>query len=426
MALRVLRLPELVRAIADFQQGVPLDVKLLRALVKGDGDTRNVKTALAPFHAFFEPWLAQHTRATDLTPLLQSDPSTRFRLTQYAIAYSNVRLLDNLCDLDINGDDWILAARLGNVGVLAYFIERKQPTYVPLAMAHALRTGQAPVVEYLHGQGGTIPPFASSVACNGGHLALVKLLRHLDAWRPVNPSLVAKQGHLDVLKYLHEQGCGGFTAETMDEAAAAGRLEIVRDARPMPSPVPRKTALGRRSLPSTVTGPSVVRLVADFAKPKSSAHQRSVHSPPTRYGSPRVEAATDAEAVDFRRNNGFPLWTAHVLLTAIRQDRLDIVAYANEHKLGVFSTAAMDNAGRFGCLEIFRYLHTHRREGCTKAAWTGAVANGHLGVVRYMVENDFAVVDLKVGRQLAISSGRTSLTSYIKSVGPARSSCAVQ
>ncbi|EQC25325.1 hypothetical protein SDRG_16788, partial [Saprolegnia diclina VS20] len=304
-------------------------------------------------------------------------------------------------------------------------------------MAHALRTGQASVVEYLHGQGATIPPFAASVACNGGHLPLVKLLRHLDAWRPVNPSLVAKQGHLDVLAYLHEEGCGGFTAETMDEAATAGHLEVVRflHTHRREGCTPKALAGATKNKHWDVVRylnrhrPESVRLVADFAKPNSSVHHRATRaasSPPTRYGSPRVVAATDADAVDFRRNNGFPLWTAHVLLTAIRQDRLDIVAYANEHKLGVFSTAAMDNAGRFGCLEIFRYLHQHQCEGCTKAAWTGAVANGHLGIVRYMVENDFAVVDLKVGRQLAIASGRTSLTSYIKSVGPARSSCAVQ
>ncbi|KDO28559.1 hypothetical protein SPRG_06417 [Saprolegnia parasitica CBS 223.65] len=45
------------------------------------------------------------------------------------------------------------------------------------------------------------------------------------------------------------------------------------------------------------------------------------------------------------------------------------------------SSDAMDNAAANGHLEVVRFLHSHRREGCTVFAMDTAAANGHLDVV---------------------------------------------
>ena len=47
----------------------------------------------------------------------------------------------------------------------------------------------------------------------------------------------------------------------------------------------------------------------------------------------------------------------------------------------------MDNAAANEHLGIVRFLHEHRREGCTKGAIAKAAANGHLDVIRFLLKH---------------------------------------
>lgn len=47
----------------------------------------------------------------------------------------------------------------------------------------------------------------------------------------------------------------------------------------------------------------------------------------------------------------------------------------------------MDEADGKGRLEVVKWLHENRKEGCTAKAMEAAVANGHLEVVKYLCEN---------------------------------------
>lgn len=47
----------------------------------------------------------------------------------------------------------------------------------------------------------------------------------------------------------------------------------------------------------------------------------------------------------------------------------------------------MDNAAANGHLEIIKYLHENRYEGCTTAAIDNAASNNHLEVVKWLYEN---------------------------------------
>ena len=47
----------------------------------------------------------------------------------------------------------------------------------------------------------------------------------------------------------------------------------------------------------------------------------------------------------------------------------------------------MDWAAKYGHLEIVKWLHVNRTEGCTKNAMDLAAENGHLEVVKWLHEN---------------------------------------
>lgn len=63
---------------------------------------------------------------------------------------------------------------------------------------------------------------------------------------------------------------------------------------------------------------------------------------------------------------------------------LDIVKFLHEYRSEGCSTMAMDYAAVCGHLEIVRFLHEHRSEGCTVRAMNGAAGNGHLEVVKFL------------------------------------------
>lgn len=44
----------------------------------------------------------------------------------------------------------------------------------------------------------------------------------------------------------------------------------------------------------------------------------------------------------------------------------------------------MNRAAAHGHLEVVKWLHANRDEGCTTAAMDGAAANGHLNVVQWL------------------------------------------
>jgi len=47
----------------------------------------------------------------------------------------------------------------------------------------------------------------------------------------------------------------------------------------------------------------------------------------------------------------------------------------------------MDNAAEKGYLDIVKFLHFNRPEGCTMSAITGAAINGYIDVVKFLCEN---------------------------------------
>ena len=48
---------------------------------------------------------------------------------------------------------------------------------------------------------------------------------------------------------------------------------------------------------------------------------------------------------------------------------------------------AMNNAAAYGHLDVVRWLHSNRSEGCTFDAMNYAASNGHLVVIQWLHSN---------------------------------------
>ncbi|KAJ3399043.1 hypothetical protein HDV05_002096 [Chytridiales sp. JEL 0842] len=71
---------------------------------------------------------------------------------------------------------------------------------------------------------------------------------------------------------------------------------------------------------------------------------------------------------------------------AARDGHLDIVKFLHENRDEGCSSYAMDTAAMNDELEVLKFLHENRDEGCTPDALSYSAASGYLDVVKFLVE----------------------------------------
>lgn len=72
---------------------------------------------------------------------------------------------------------------------------------------------------------------------------------------------------------------------------------------------------------------------------------------------------------------------------AARSGHLEMVKWLHENRSEGCSTRAMDGAASSGHLEVVEWLHQNRTEGGSRAAIDRAAYNGHLEVVKWLTQN---------------------------------------
>ena len=72
---------------------------------------------------------------------------------------------------------------------------------------------------------------------------------------------------------------------------------------------------------------------------------------------------------------------------AAQQGHLEVVKWLHENRTEGCTTKAMNWAAENGHLEVVKWLHENRTEGCTTQAMDWASCNGHLNVVKWLHEN---------------------------------------
>ena len=77
----------------------------------------------------------------------------------------------------------------------------------------------------------------------------------------------------------------------------------------------------------------------------------------------------------------------HTWNWAAGHGHLDVVKFLHENRTEGCTTWAMNSAAEDGHLEIVKFLHENRTEGCTENATDFAEMNGHLEIVKWLHEN---------------------------------------
>jgi hypothetical protein len=115
-------------------------------------------------------------------------------------------------------------------------LTRKNTTY-------SAKYGHLDCLKYLHENGCTLSYYATRRAAQNGHLDCLKYLHQNGCpWSHYATRWAAKYGHLDCLKYAHQNGCP-WDIYTIDSAAKAGHIDCVLYASKYDAPFNIKTAI---------------------------------------------------------------------------------------------------------------------------------------------------------------------------------------
>ena len=80
----------------------------------------------------------------------------------------------------------------------------------------------------------------------------------------------------------------------------------------------------------------------------------------------------------------FLTFTFIAMNLAARNGHLEVVKWLHQNRTEGCTTDAMDHAASNGHLDVVKWLHQNRKEGCTKDAMDWAAGNGHLEVVNFL------------------------------------------
>jgi hypothetical protein len=186
---------------------------------------------------------------------------------------------------------WRLAGAEGDPALTRWLIQHRAEGFTPGLMDEAARNGHLDVVRLLHEH----------------HPAEGGCTTHAMDW-------AAGYGHIDVVTFLHSHRYEGCTSHAMAWAATEGHLDVIR-----------------------------------------FLHEH------------RTEGFTSV-AMDGAASNG----------------HLDVVTFLHSHRAEGFTSAAMNGAASNGHLDVVTFLHSHRAEGCTEWGMNFAAARGHHDVVRLL------------------------------------------
>ena len=96
--------------------------------------------------------------------------------------------------------------------------------------------------------------------------------------------------------------------------------------------------------------------------------------------------SVDLEKVIQMHNDGVQ-FTTQIMDDAAIHGRLDVVKWLHENRTEGCTKVAMNHAACGGFIDIVKWLHENRTEGCTTGAMDLAAANGYLNIVKWLHEN---------------------------------------
>jgi hypothetical protein len=218
-------------------------------------------------------------------------------------------------------------------------------------------------------------PFCVTKVAAQGQLDLLKNLIAFrpDVLPPVAMDQAARNGHIQVVMYLHEHTNATCTTAAMDGAAVYGQLNVVK------------------YLHENRTEGCTAKALNNAA------------------------ISGNLELVQFLHEQRSEGCTSNAMDNAAYYGHLDVVRFLHEHRTEGCTTRAMDSAAKNGHLPTVQFLHENRTEGCTDEAIESAASNGHIEVVMFLHEKRQQSVQRSLTLRQAIQLGHVDVVRYLHS-----------
>lgn len=317
-------------------------------------------------HVATVKWLIERSGsflAEDRTALLQS-----------AMEHGNVDMIELLCsvqekDLDRNG--------LVNADRRFSCLDSSS---AHKCMASAVGSGHHAFAEWLYVRIGarSVEMSAIADAARNGQLDMIKwALANLslegDERYPSAMDSAATWGHLNVVKYLHENWSRQCSTDAMNYAAYGGHFEVVR------------WLHEHRREGCTTLAMDLAALAGHIEIVKWLHDHRSEGCTPRAMDA--AAANGHLELVQWLHENRTEGCTTGAMDGAAASNHLELLQWLHENRSEGCTTRAMDQAAANGHLTVVQWLHDHRSEGCTTRAIDEAASNGHLAVVEWLYKH---------------------------------------
>ncbi|KAL7746944.1 Multidrug resistance-associated protein 1 [Sorochytrium milnesiophthora] len=219
-------------------------------------------------------------------------------------------------------------------------------------LTEACRTGNLRMVQwvYQHLSATVRPADAIDTAAKCGFEHIVTWLTH-DADLPCTTNAMnsaARMGGLELVRFLHGNRTEGCTSDAMTNAVRAGHLDVADYLR-----LHRSEGCWRDTFQWAIYDGCTLASIQWVVR----------HYP--------EQLTEDALS-----------WVAEY-------SRADIIEHLHMLPNAPFSAATMDSAAASGDLELVRWFHLNRKEGCTAYAMKRAAQSGYLSIVKFLHEHDY-------------------------------------
>ncbi|KAL7747481.1 Canalicular multispecific organic anion transporter 2 [Sorochytrium milnesiophthora] len=238
-----------------------------------------------------------------------------------------------------------------------------------LAVAQLLRR-QCPDVEFTDRM--------LTEACRTGNLRMVQwVYQHLPAtMRPADAiDTAAKCGFEQIVAWAHHDTDLPCTTSAMDSAAAIGRLDIIRFLHEH-----RTEGCTQMAVTNAVCGGHLD--VADYLRINCNEGRCQLTVEQTVWQSTLASTRWILEHYPERL-------TEEALNTIARAASSSLIEHIHTLPNAPFSSATMDKAAASGDLDLVRWFHQNRTEGCTAHAMKRAAGGGYLSIVKFLHEHGY-------------------------------------